>query len=77
MDRLFLYGRRAGRAGEPPEEQHEFGDCLRLARRHWSDRSRRRAGVDRFRLALGSGSGAQGHRDAGSDFRGERDQCIM
>ena len=40
--------------------------------RHWSDRSRRRAGVDRFQLALGPGTGAQGHRDAGSDFHGER-----
>jgi hypothetical protein len=45
--------------------------------RHWSDRSRRRAGVDRFQLALGPGTGAQGHRDAGSDFRRERYQCIM
>src|SRR5262249_62083435 len=47
-----------GRAGEPPAQQHESGDWLR-ARRHWSDRSRRRAGVDGFRLALGPGSGAQ------------------
>ena len=44
-------GRRAGRAGEPPAEQHESGDWLR-ARRHRSDRSRRRAGVDRFDLPL-------------------------
>ena len=55
----------------------ETCSTLSPPRRHWSDRSRRRAGVDRFRLALGPGTGAQGPRDAGSDFRGERYQCIM
>ena len=39
-------------------EQHESGDWLR-ARQHCSDRFRRRAGVDRFRLALGPGTRAQ------------------